>query len=159
MLDHCIDVYFRYRGMPFHVLTYGTIIPQALNDVEVNRTLQHQAAVSMAEWQGDGVANIEEGYVLSVREGVIQAIGENDNPERWMPTRSRILQMFEPMAKLGFYSYDCVQELEQGRGLYQLVAYPGDGIVERRFAGMPEFEEIEVVEEDIERGIILQFRM
>lgn len=159
MRDHCIDLYFRYRGMPFHVLTYGTMIPLTLNDVEVNRTLQHQTAVSMEERQGDFIANIEEGYVQAVREGAYQAIGENDNSERWMPARRRILQMFEPMAKLGFYSYDCVQELEQGRGLYRLVAYPGDGIVERQFAGMPEFEGLEVLEEDDKRGIILQFTM
>lgn len=159
MRDHCIDVYFRYKGKSFHVLTYGTMIPPALNDVEANRILQHQTAVSMAEWQGDSVANIEEGYVQSVCDGVSHAIGENNNPKRWLPTRSRILQMFEPMAKLGFYSYDCVQELEQGRGLYRLVAFPGRDIVERQYAGMPEFEGIEVVEEDKERGIILQFRM
>ena len=159
MRGHCIDVYFRYRGMSFHVLTYGTIIPMALNDVDVNRTFQHQTAVSMAEWQGDGVANIEEGYVQAVRDGVPQAIGVNNNPERWLPARSRIIQMFEPMAKLGFYSYDCVQELEKGRGLYRLVAYPGRGIVERQYADMPEFEGIEVVEVDEERGIILQFKM
>ena len=67
--------------------------------------------------------------------------------------------MFEPMAKLGFYSYDCVQELENGKGLYRLVAYPGSGIVERKYDGLPEFDGIEVVEESEERGIILQFKM
>ena len=59
MRDHCIDLYFRYRGMPFHVLTYGTMIPPTLNDVDVNRALQHQTAVSMAEWQGDGTAALD----------------------------------------------------------------------------------------------------
>jgi hypothetical protein len=116
-------------------------------------------AVRMDEWQGDGVANIEQGYVLSVQEGALSAIGNNDNPERWLPSNSRILQMFEPMAKLGFYSYDCVQELEKGKGLYRLVAYPGSGIVERQYAGIPEFEGIEIVEENEDRGIILLFRM
>ncbi len=159
MRDHCIDVYFRYNDKPFHVLTYGTIIPSVLNDVEVNRFLQHQVAVSLSEWQGNGVAKIEEDYVQAIREGVSQVIGDNINPERWMPTRSRILQIFEPMAKLGFYSYDCVQELEKGRGLYRLVAYPDEDISEKRYIIMPEFEGIEVVEEDKERGIILQFKM
>lgn len=159
MRDHCIDLYFRYKGKSFHVLTYGTMIPQALNDVEANRTLQHQMAVRIDEWQGDGEANIEQGYVKYVREGALSAIGNNDNPERWVPNNSRILQMFEPMAKLGFYSYDCIQELENGKGLYRLVAYPGSGIVERHYGGMPEFEGIEIVEEDEDRGIILLFRM
>lgn len=159
MRDHCIDLYFRYKGKAFHVLTYGTTIPQALNNVEVNRALQHQMAVRMDEWQGDGVANIEQGYVQSVQEGALSAIGNNDNSERWLPSNSRILQMFEPMAKLGFYSYDCVLELEKGKGLYRLVAYPGSGIVERQYVGIPEFEGIEIVEENEDRGIILLFRM
>ena len=159
MRDHCIDLYFRYKGKFFHVLTYGTTIPQILDNVEANRALQHQMAVRIDEWQGNGEVNIEQGYVQSVRNGALSAIGDNENSERWLPSNSRILQMFEPMAKLGFYSYDCVQELENGKGLYRLVAYPGSGIVKRQYDGMPEFEGIEIVEEDEDREIILQFRM
>ena len=39
------------------------------------------------------------------------------------------------------------------------MAYPGSDIVESQYAGMPKFEGIEIVEEDEDHGIILQFRM
>lgn len=57
MRDHCIDLYFRYKGKFFHVLTYGTTIPQILDNVEANRALQHQMAVRIDEWQGNGELN------------------------------------------------------------------------------------------------------
>ena len=64
MRDHCIDLYFRYKGKFFHVLTYGTTIPQILDNVEANRALQHQMAVRIDEWQGNGEVHIEQGYVF-----------------------------------------------------------------------------------------------
>lgn len=159
MQEHCIDVYFRYGERPFHVLTYGTIIPALLNDVDRNRSLQHQTAVDWEALAIPSVVNINYEYVSAVRRESIQAAGDMARYEQLIPDEDTIVQMFKPNAELGFYSYDCVEELEDGKGRYRLVAYPGMEINVHDFDTLPEFTGIEVAEEDEESGIILQFKM
>jgi hypothetical protein len=67
--------------------------------------------------------------------------------------------MFRPAAELGFYSYDCIEELENGRGLYRLVAYPEGEMEILPYDNMPNYDGLEVVEWDEERGLIISFRM
>ncbi len=159
MQEHCIDVYFRYDGKPFHVLTYGTTIPATLNDVDRNRRLQHLVAVDIDEVQESNDVHIEQGYVFVVQEESVRGLGELAMYEDLVPDEETILQMFWPMAVLGFHSYDCVEELEDGRGEYRLVAYPGEDVPVREYNELPQFDGIEVVEKDEERGVIVRFRM
>jgi len=159
MQEHCIDVYFRYGERPFHVLTYGTIIPAALNDVDRNRALQHQAVVDWEFLETLIAVHINQEYVSAVRSESIQASGDMAIYEQLIPNEDTILQMFRPNAELGFYSYDCVEELENGRGLYSLVAFPGTGMNNHGFETLPEFSGIEVVEKDEQMGLIIKFIM
>ena len=159
MREHCIDVYFKYRGKAFHALTYGTIIPHVLNDVDRNRKLQHQVAVEIARHRNPVDTHIEQEYVASVRNDSIQASGNSEGNKQLIPDESMIVQMFKPNAELGFYSYDCIEELENGRGLYRLVAAPGAGIDAQDYEGLPSFEGIDVVEFDEQRRVVVKFIM
>lgn len=155
MQEHCIDIYFRSGGIPFHVLTYGTTIPAALNDVDRNRRIQHQVALDM-DWMRRPVeVHFEQDYVTAIQD----ASRELAREAQFIPDEETVLQMFKPVAMLGFYSYDCIEELEDGRGLYRLVAYPGEGIEAHPYDNMPIYNDIEVVERDDERGLVISFRM
>lgn len=159
MQEHCIDVYFKYSHKPFHVLTFGTVIPSPLNNVDKNRLLQHQVAVEMEELRRGNTVVIEQGYVTTVLEDTLVIVREQGLNEKFLTDEDTILQMFKPAAELGFYSYDCIEELEDGRGLYQLVAYPGEEIEVSDYDNLPELNEIEIVEEDRQRGLVRLFRM
>lgn len=155
MQEHSIDVYFRYGGRPFHVLTYGTAIPAPLNDVDRNRRIQHQVAVDMDGLMNPVAIHIEQDYVTAV----LDATRELNREELFVPNEDTILQMFRPATELGFYSYDCIKELENGGGLYRLVAYPEGEMEIHPYDNMPNYDGLEVVEWDEERGLIISFRM
>lgn len=155
MQEHCIDIYFRYGKRPFHVLTYGTTIPAPLNDVGRNRRIQHQVAVDVNGGMNSVEAHIERDYVSAVRE----SYGELASNSQLIPDEDTILQMFKPAAELGFYSYDCIEELEGGRGLYKLVAYPGVDVDVRSNVNLPVYDGLEIVEQDEEKDLIISFRM
>lgn len=159
MQEHCIDVFFRHGDRPFHVLTYGTIIPETLNNVERNRSLQHYVSIDLEETRNIGDIHIEQDYVTEVRNASIQASGELARNEQLVPDEETIVQMFKPNAELGFYSYDCIEELEEGRGLYRLVAYPSEIITPQMYGALPEFVGIDIVEQDEQRGVIVKFMM
>ena len=159
MQEHCIDVYFRYGDQPFHVLTYGTTIPAVLNDVDRNRRLQHQVAVDTEDLDEGLEVQINDDYVIAIREASTQAAGELARNVDVIPEERIILQMFKPAAQLGFYSYDCVEELGNGNGEYRLVAYPGEDVQMHEYEGLPQFEGIEVIERNEETGVVMRFRM
>ena len=153
--EHCIDLYFKCEGRPFHVLTYGTSIPAALNDVGRNRRLQHEVAVGLEEIMNPIDVYIEQNYVNAV----LDAARALDIEARLIPDEETILQMFKPMAMLGFYSYDCIEELDDGRGVYRLVAYPRGEMDIYRYDNIPDYDGLDVVERDEERDLIISFRM
>ena len=159
MQEHCIDVYFRHGGRPFHALTYGTTIPAALNDVDRNRRIQHQVAVDMEEVGNDPNVVINYDYVSAIINASILAAREYEGNENRIPEEGVILQMFKPAAQLGFFSYDCVEELEDGRGRYWLVAYPGVDMEIHPYDNIPDYEGLEVVDRDEESGMIISFIM
>ncbi len=159
MLEHCIDVFFRYDGRPMHVLTYGTAIPAVLNDVERNRTLQHIVAVGIDELRNDVAVNIEQVYVTTVQEESVLALGEQARDERLVPDEETIVQMSKTVARLGFYSYDCIEELEDRSGIYRLVAYPEHGMANIEYERLPDFNGIDVIERDEDKDLIIKFRM
>ena len=99
--------------------------------------------------------HVEQNYITAV----LDATRELNRVEQFVSDEDTILQMFKPVAELGFYSYDCIEELENGRGLYRLVAYPGGEMEMHPYDNMPDFNGIEVVERDEERDLIISFRM
>ena len=116
---HCIDVFFRYDGFPIHILTDGSPIPSILNDVERNRKIQ-RAVTGLANWDDmneDGVF-VNQKYLDKIR----NKLENGDNLERQV-----LLQLFLPIARLGFYSYACMEIDERGTGTYILVASPNPG--------------------------------
>ena len=141
------------------MLTYGTIIPTALNDVARNRALQHQVAVDRDGLKKPGVVHIEQDYVTTVRNRSIQASGNLARFEELIPDEDTIVQMFKPNAELGFYSYDCIEELPDGRGVYRLVASPDEGVDSHKYDTLPEYSGIEIIQTDQGRGLIIEFRM
>ena len=115
MRNHCIDVFFRYGQYPIHVLTYGSMIPESLNDKENNREIQHMVAVRQQDNEIQGQVVVNQSYLTRV--SYIGAAFEQ--------TIDPIITTvwFMPFAKMGFYSYDCIYTNDR-MALFQLVARP-----------------------------------
>lgn len=116
MREHCIDVYFTYRDMNMHVLTDGNLIPERLNDRDKNRTNQQLFAQILPDEISQENVSVQQDYIDSIRTNV-----DNYGP---IPENEILLRMFLPMAQMGYYSYDCVETFENGKGRYKLVAVP-----------------------------------
>jgi len=132
METHCIDVFFSDGQFPIHILTAGSILPDELNDILRNRTLQEETE----RYEGS-VANLScstnSAFVKTLldRHGSIidafrkthqaQGIIEEYYPQ---PTAEQISSRFLHYAKLGFYSYDCYEVNEDGTAIYRLMAWP-----------------------------------
>lgn len=152
MKEHCIDVYFTYRNMKMHVLTDGTFIPEELNDRDVNRTNQQMFARSLPDTITQDHVSIQQSYI-----GMLQNSVGIYGP---LPGNEVLLRMFLPMAQLGYYSYDCVETYDNGKGLYKLVAIPdfSDGYQAQAVdVQLPEFNGLENVQ--AENGLIVSFVM
>ena len=116
-------------------------------------------AVDMEDVGNDPNVVINYDYVSAIINASIQAAGEYEGNENRIPEERVILQMFKPAAQLGFFSYDCVEELEDGSGRYRLVAYPGVDMEIHPYDNIPDYEGLEVVERDEESGLIISFIM
>lgn len=118
--SHCIDVFFQYRGRAIHVLTDGCGIPEELNDIERNREIQRQTAISGNKIEDRwNEVTINPLYLDQLRRDAVA--GEYELPEE-----PELLAMFAPMASLGYYTYDCVASDEHS-ALFMLVASPLSG--------------------------------
>ena len=51
MREHCIDVFFSVSGVHIHVLTGGSLLPPALNDIQRNRTLQETIERKLVQYR------------------------------------------------------------------------------------------------------------
>ena len=135
METHCIDVFFAYGEYPVHLLTAGSIIPDALNDILRNRSLQEETSRNET-----GTTSLEistnDAYVQELIERHRSAIGEDrrlaqfqgNNPNLNIyfpePTPEQITAHFRFYAGQGFYSYDCSELKKNGTAVYRLVAWP-----------------------------------
>ena len=145
--SHCIDVFFQYKGTAIHVLTDGCGIPDDLNDIERNRTLQRQVAISSNQIEvRRNEVTINPRYRDLLRRDAVS--GEYDLPED-----PELLAMFAPMASLGYYTYDCVS-FDEHSALFMLVAKPLDG--SRVEQNLPDCEDNITIGET-ENGIIHTF--
>lgn len=131
MENHCIDVFFNYGVYPIHILTAGSIIPDELNDILRNRTLQEEV-----ERDEGGNASVKvstnDKYIKSMIEKHHNAVATLRKKEKFngndvvfkIPSPEEISSRFCFYARKGFYSYDCSEVKEDGTAVYKLVAYP-----------------------------------
>lgn len=138
MLSHCIDVFFLFNSRPFHFLTDGCIIPEPLNNIVQNRTIQKQTAIASQEITSRDYITINQRYLRAIR---AEALNYNDDS----PNDDELISMFLPMASIGFYSYDCI-ESDEHSATFMLVASPNEGVVVSDDFLLPKYEEIEVIE-------------
>lgn len=152
MESHCIDVFFYCLGREIHVLTDGNHIPSFLNDRDRNRTIQQATARLIGSAIRLENIRINQGYISLIRDYATEA-----NP---LPEYEILLGMFLPMAQLGFYSYDCIETYNDGRGRYHLVASPDsrcDVCLLKIKANLPYFDYINIL--DTDGDIIVEFEM
>ena len=144
---HCIDLFFDYKGLPIHILTNGNTLPDSLNNKELNRKIQ-RVVTAKANWNDqseDGII-VNETYVDFVS-GAVE--------KEHSPSRSTILRLFVPIAKLGFYSYVCIEMKEQ-KSHYMLVARPSEQIGKQELQErLPIFDAVSNIK--MRDGIITEF--
>lgn len=133
METHCIDVFFFYGEYPIHILTAGGIIPEKLNDILRNRTMQEEIERRSSDAElldfsinGDYVQSLIDRHNAVLEEylniGQFQNISEFNIEQG----REQILAYFHLYAGLGFYSYDCCKVKEDGTSIYRMVAWPNE---------------------------------
>lgn len=176
MDTHCIDVFFTVDGLPIHVLTNGSKIPDVLNDIERNRSLQEKTEQLInARWQinrfdifdlaekmsesNDVTVNLE--YCMRIQEQVSDSVkkrfsnqsevSESDLYE-CIPFAEDIFGHYYLYASIGFYSYICDETHEDGTSTYILLASPHGGT--RPAIELPNYH-IEIKQGDIP----ISFRM
>lgn len=143
MENHCIDVFFNYGVYPIHILTAGSIIPDGLNDILRNRTLQEE--VERNESNPVPVST-NDAYIQSVIEKhnkVVEDLRQTkqfkrDNAVSQTPSPEQIASRFRFYAGKGFYSYDCSEVKKDGTAVYKLVACP-DRLQQVKF-NLPDFQ-------------------
>ena len=114
--SHCIDLFFRFGEKAIHAMTDGNVFPDALNELERNRKIQREVAGRVRPGVFDHIVRAS-AYVTAFEERLRQTQPENLGIDVH-------LELFFSMAELGFYSFDCVETDENGRGKYELVAFP-----------------------------------
>ena len=150
MENHCIDVFFNYGVYPIHILTAGSIIPDGLNDILRNRTLQEE--VERNESNPVPVST-NDAYIQSVIEKHNKAVEGLRQTEQFKdgntvfhtPSHEQIASRFRFYASRGFYSYDCSEVKEDGTAVYKLVANP-DRLQQVNF-NLPDFQPPVIIKE------------
>ena len=145
METHCIDVFFACGPYPIHILTACSIIPDALNDILRNRTLQEEierneggAAVSAISSNGDYIKSLIEKHRSVIAE-YRQKLQSNELIEYFPnPDVEQIISHFRYYANQGFYSYDCCEVKDEGTAVYRLMAWP-DKTLQLNY-NLPQFE-------------------
>ena len=134
MKSHCIDVFFRYQDLPIHVLTYGSILPPTLNDLERNRKEQQRQARQIEEQVGQVNIQPEEAFISYMRQDA-ENVGYEFN-------RSEVVEWFISYARAGFYTYDCIS-CDDSQATFKLVAIPSENT--NALDELSAYEDIEVL--------------
>lgn len=135
METHCIDVFFKCGKYPIHVLTSGSILPEGLNNILRNRTLQE-----IVDSNGDRVGGEANAPKVSVNTQYARTLIDKHNrliqelthkngnfvfdELPFSPNVDHIMEHFSFYARQGFYSYDCETVNEDGTAVYRLMAWP-----------------------------------
>ena len=112
-LTHDIDWFCRIGNTPMHFASNGGILPDKVNDREINSSIQHKVAL-MEEVLPDS-----EQIVIN-QKYVIERLGEEAGQEAF----ERYLESFVAMARKGFYSFDRMLEGE----MYMWIAKPAHDV-------------------------------
>ena len=131
METHCIDVFFACGQYPIHILTAGSIIPDALNDILRNRTLQEEVERNVGA-SGPASPSTNSAYIQSLINKHLSVLEECRGIKQFQginkidlePDANQIPAHFLAYAKLGFYSYDCSEVKDDGTAVYRLMAWP-----------------------------------
>ncbi len=134
MRSHCIDVFFQFHGIPIHALTYGNSLPDILNEMERNRNLQHQVAQRQLGGEYVVEAELNQSYLQWIR---IETERYDEIFNRDVAT-----QWFVNVARLGFYSYDCIFNWND-YSVFKLVASPRNN-AEMRY-DLPFFDRLRIL--------------
>ncbi len=134
MKNHCIDVFFRYQDLPIHVLTYGSILPPTLNDLERNRKEQQRQAKQIDEQIEQADFDAESAFIMYMRQDA-ENVGYEFN-------ESEVIEWFMPYARAGFYTYDCIS-CDERQSIFKLVAMPRSRT--NVLNELPAYENIEVL--------------
>lgn len=134
METHCIDVFFKCGRYPIHVLTSGSILPDGLNDILRNRTLQEIVESNGNRGNGQDAVNVSLNaqYIQTLIDRhnslVLDLAQKNQNAGldelSISPRIDQIVEHFSFYARQGFYSYDCEYVNEDGTAVYRLMAWP-----------------------------------
>jgi len=135
METHCIDVFFAFGEYPIHLLTAGSMIPDALNDILRNRTLQEEiernesGSTSLEISTNDAyIGDLITRHYSTIEEyrRLAQFQGNDPNLNLYFPepVRDQITAHFRYYANQGFYSYDCSEVKENGTAVYRMIAWP-----------------------------------
>lgn len=150
MREHCIDVFFSVSGVHIHVLTGGSLLPPALNDIQRNRTLQETIERKLVQYR-ETAPEIAPETTPETADNLIARNSVIINYDYWHQVQnqvretlrtyrfldfsdndlSQIIPSFEDFnghfaryALLGFHSYNCYEVHEDGTATYRKVAGP-----------------------------------
>ena len=112
-------------------MTAGSIIPEALNDILRNRTLQEEIARNVGS-AGPASPSTNTAYVQSLIDRHLSVLDEYLEIRQFQgvnridiqPDAAQIPAHFLAYAKQGFYSYDCSEVKDDGTAVYRLMAWP-----------------------------------
>ncbi len=145
MENHCIDVFFTFQQYPIHVLTAGSIIPDELNNILLNRTLQEEiertdvgANPSVISTNGNYIQSLIDKHKALVEEASKNAQINSNEVFCPVPDAGQVSSHFRFYAKQGFYSYDCYEVKEDGTAIYRLMAWPNQ--TRKAQFELPQFE-------------------
>ena len=145
MEEHCIDVFFKCGKFPIHVLTAGSLLPDALNDIVRNRTLQQITEAFSSNGPGAPTISVNKQYVqllLGKWDSYIEYGNQKNHPGHsdflQRPDEEKITSRFRFYAGQGFYSYDCSEVYTDGTAEYRLMAWP-DTLSSKTTLDLPEF--------------------
>lgn len=138
MRNHCIDVFFRYKDIPIHVLTCGNLLPYPLNDLARNRKIQQQQAIRLEQIEERGGFRNE----IRAQESYINYIRHQEQNAHHEYNQEDFTSWFLPYAELGYYTYDCI-EFNDVESLFRLVAIPKEMVDDYR--ELPVYDNLNVL--------------
>lgn len=119
--SHDIDWFARVGNIYVHAMSFGGVLPDAINDWDLLRRMIVSAYHLEILNEDDHQLSYNDAYINSRLS--VQFDNERANQEQRFDIRNRYLRHFREMARLGFYSFDRSIE-EDEEDVYYLVVKP-----------------------------------
>lgn len=153
--DHCVDVFFRYKSIPIHILTDGTLLPPSINKKSTNRKLQQIFSKHINECTKKN-AVVYEKY----KQKVTEEIKSYDLP---FPNEQEYdyFSIYRDYANIGFYSFACKNDGngDFSYGIFELVCFPKERTKLKDFENLPEYNELKNISYDEDDVKIIMFSL